>query len=55
MSPPLLLHFVPSVSGRAVALAGDGNVTLLHVNETHESEYQSVFQVILFLSLFVNK
>ncbi|CAG9562072.1 unnamed protein product [Danaus chrysippus] len=45
VSPPLLLHFVPSVSGRAVALAGDGNVTLLHVNETHESEYQSVFQV----------
>nr|XP_026492192.1 PAN2-PAN3 deadenylation complex catalytic subunit PAN2 [Vanessa tameamea] len=45
VSPPLLLHFVPAVSGRAVALAGDGHVTLFHVNEAHESEYQSVFQV----------
>lgn len=47
VSPPLLLHFVPAVSGRAVALAGDGHVTLFHVNGAHESEYQSVFQVSL--------
>ncbi|CAH0715721.1 unnamed protein product, partial [Brenthis ino] len=42
---PLLLHFLPAVSGRAVAVAGDGRVTLLRVNETHAAECQSVFQV----------
>ncbi|XP_041979017.1 PAN2-PAN3 deadenylation complex catalytic subunit PAN2 [Aricia agestis] len=42
--PPLLLHFVPAVSGRAVALGGDGNVALLHVNESHNVDH-SVFQV----------
>ncbi|XP_059049747.1 PAN2-PAN3 deadenylation complex catalytic subunit PAN2 [Achroia grisella] len=42
-SPPLLLHFLPAFSGRAVALSGDGHVALLHVNAPEES--QSVFQV----------
>lgn len=43
-SPPLLLHFLPAFSGRAVALAGDGHVALLHVNAPGSAE-QSVFQV----------
>lgn len=43
-SPPLLLHFVPAFSGRAVALSGDGHVALLHVN-SNENEEQSIFQV----------
>ncbi|XP_053609702.1 PAN2-PAN3 deadenylation complex catalytic subunit PAN2 isoform X2 [Plodia interpunctella] len=42
-SPPLLLHFLPAFSGRAVALSGDGHVALLHVNAPDEE--QSVFQV----------
>ncbi|KAJ0176776.1 hypothetical protein K1T71_007955 [Dendrolimus kikuchii] len=42
-SPPLLLHFLPAFSGRAVALSGDGHVALLHVNAPNEQ--QSVFQV----------
>ncbi|XP_060803415.1 PAN2-PAN3 deadenylation complex catalytic subunit PAN2 [Amyelois transitella] len=42
-SPPLLLHFLPAFSGRAVALSGDGHVALLHVNAPNED--QSVFQV----------
>ncbi|KPJ12896.1 PAB-dependent poly(A)-specific ribonuclease subunit 2, partial [Papilio machaon] len=40
---PLLLHFLPAFSGRAVALSGDGHVALLHVNAPQEK--QSVFQV----------
>ncbi|XP_049873516.1 PAN2-PAN3 deadenylation complex catalytic subunit PAN2 isoform X2 [Pectinophora gossypiella] len=43
-SPPLLLHFLPAFSGRAVALSGDGHVALLHVN-AGVNEEQSVFQV----------
>ncbi|XP_073956897.1 PAN2-PAN3 deadenylation complex catalytic subunit PAN2 isoform X2 [Choristoneura fumiferana] len=43
-APPLLLHYLPAFSGRAVALSGDGHVTLLHVN-SHTSENHSVFQV----------
>ncbi|XP_075977787.1 PAN2-PAN3 deadenylation complex catalytic subunit PAN2 isoform X2 [Anticarsia gemmatalis] len=43
-SPPLLLHFLPAFSGRAVALAGDGHVALLHVNAPDSAD-QSVFQV----------
>ncbi|XP_037294341.1 PAN2-PAN3 deadenylation complex catalytic subunit PAN2 isoform X2 [Manduca sexta] len=42
-SPPLLLHFLPAFSGRAVAVAGDGHVALLHVNAPDEK--QSVFRV----------
>lgn len=42
-SPPLLLHFLPAFSGRAVASAGDGLVALLHVNNAQED--QAVFQV----------
>lgn len=49
-SPPLLLHFVPAFSGRAVALSGDGHVALLHVN-SNENEEHSIFQV---GSLFLN-
>ncbi|XP_049694170.2 PAN2-PAN3 deadenylation complex catalytic subunit PAN2 isoform X2 [Helicoverpa armigera] len=44
VSPPLLLHFVPAFSGRAVALSGDGHVALLHVNAPNAAE-QSTFQV----------
>lgn len=44
-SPPLLLHFLPAFSGRAVALSGDGHVALLHVNSGNDE--QSVFQVCL--------
>ncbi|VVC95678.1 unnamed protein product [Leptidea sinapis] len=44
-SPPLLLHFLPSVSGKATALSSDGHVTILHVNEPSEADKQSVFQV----------
>ncbi|XP_013164352.1 PREDICTED: PAB-dependent poly(A)-specific ribonuclease subunit PAN2 isoform X1 [Papilio xuthus] len=40
---PLLLHFLPAFSGRAVALSGDGHVALLHVNAPEEK--QSIFQV----------
>ncbi|KAL0883341.1 hypothetical protein ABMA27_016748 [Loxostege sticticalis] len=43
-SPPLLLHFLPAFSGRAVALSADGHVALLHLNAAQE-ENQSVFQV----------
>lgn len=43
-SPPLLLHFLPAFSGRAVASAGDGHVALLHINDA--TEKQAVFQVI---------
>ncbi|CAH0398456.1 unnamed protein product [Chilo suppressalis] len=42
-SPPLLLHFLPAFSGRAVAVSGDGHVALLHVNQPAAN--QSVFQV----------
>ncbi|XP_023944660.2 PAN2-PAN3 deadenylation complex catalytic subunit PAN2 [Bicyclus anynana] len=45
MSPPQLLHFVPAVSGRAVAMASDGHVTVLDVNDSLKPESQSVFQV----------
>uniref|UniRef100_A0A2H1X1K5 SFRICE_013878 n=1 Tax=Spodoptera frugiperda TaxID=7108 RepID=A0A2H1X1K5_SPOFR len=44
VSPPLLLHFLPAFSGRAVALSGDGHVALLHVNAPNATEH-SVFQV----------
>ncbi|CAH4027147.1 unnamed protein product [Pieris brassicae] len=44
-SPPLLLHFLPSVSGRALAMASAGHVALLNVNNKSESGKQSVFQV----------
>ncbi|XP_068633249.1 PAN2-PAN3 deadenylation complex catalytic subunit PAN2 [Battus philenor] len=44
-APPLLLHFLPAFSGRAVALSGDGHVALLHVNTPNDIEKQSVFQV----------
>lgn len=44
-SPPLLLHFLPAFSGRAVAVSGDGHVALLHVNTPNETDRQSVFQV----------
>lgn len=44
-SPPFLLHFLPAVSGRALAMASAGHVALLHVNDRSESEKQSVFQV----------
>ncbi|XP_063825888.1 PAN2-PAN3 deadenylation complex catalytic subunit PAN2 [Ostrinia nubilalis] len=43
-SPPLLLHFLPAFSGRAVALSADGHVALLHLNAP-DTENQSVFQV----------
>lgn len=43
-SPPLLLHFLPAFSGRAVALSGDGHVALLHVNAPNAADH-SVFQV----------
>lgn len=49
-SPPLLLHFLPAFSGRAVALSGDGHVALLHVNAPNEQ--QSVFQVSFRSKLF---
>ncbi|KAJ2948950.1 hypothetical protein O0L34_g5888 [Tuta absoluta] len=42
-APPLLLHFLPAFSGRAVALSGDGHVSLLHVNANQHDH--SVFQV----------
>ncbi|XP_063624693.1 PAN2-PAN3 deadenylation complex catalytic subunit PAN2 [Cydia splendana] len=42
-APPLLLHYLPAFSGRAVALSGDGHVTLLHVNASDDNH--SVFQV----------
>ncbi|XP_004924145.2 PAN2-PAN3 deadenylation complex catalytic subunit PAN2 isoform X1 [Bombyx mori] len=42
-SPPLLLHFLPAFSGRAVAASGDGHVSLLHVNAPEER--QSIFKV----------
>lgn len=44
VSPPLLLHFLPAFSGRAVALSGDGHVALLHVNAPSGAEH-SMFQV----------
>ncbi|KAF9415411.1 hypothetical protein HW555_006938 [Spodoptera exigua] len=44
VSPPLLLHFLPAFSGRAVALSGDGHVALLHVNAPNAAEH-SMFQV----------
>ncbi|XP_038209667.1 PAN2-PAN3 deadenylation complex catalytic subunit PAN2 isoform X1 [Zerene cesonia] len=44
-SPPFLLHFLPAISGRALAMASAGHVALLHVNDRSESEKQSVFQV----------
>ncbi|XP_048478298.1 PAN2-PAN3 deadenylation complex catalytic subunit PAN2 [Plutella xylostella] len=40
-SPPLLLHFLPAFSGRAVAVAGDGHAAILRVNQ----EDYEVFQV----------
>ncbi|XP_013144008.1 PREDICTED: PAB-dependent poly(A)-specific ribonuclease subunit PAN2 isoform X2 [Papilio polytes] len=40
---PMLLHFLPAFSGRAVALSGDGHIALLHVNAPQEK--QSIFQV----------
>ncbi|KAL4707760.1 hypothetical protein ACJJTC_001706 [Scirpophaga incertulas] len=43
-SPPLLLHFLPAFSGRAVAVSGDGHVALLDVNAS-SAGIQSVFQV----------
>ncbi|CAG4940821.1 unnamed protein product [Parnassius apollo] len=44
-APPLLLHFLPAFSGRAVAVSGDGHVALLHVNIPDDVDKQSVFQV----------
>ncbi|CAK1556424.1 unnamed protein product [Leptosia nina] len=44
-SPPLLLHFLPSVSGRALAMASAGEVAMLNINNRSESDKQSVFQV----------
>uniref|UniRef100_S4PX52 PAB-dependent poly(A)-specific ribonuclease subunit 2 n=1 Tax=Pararge aegeria TaxID=116150 RepID=S4PX52_9NEOP len=45
VSPPQLLHFVPAVSGRAVAVASDGHVTVLDVNDALKPESQSVFKM----------
>lgn len=44
-SPPLLLHFIPAVSGRAIAVAGDGLVSLVRVSTPEEANKFTVFQV----------
>ncbi|GBP30870.1 PAN2-PAN3 deadenylation complex catalytic subunit PAN2 [Eumeta japonica] len=44
-APPLLLHFLPAVSGRAAAVAGDGQVAMLDLNAATDAQLHSHFQV----------
>lgn len=44
-SAPLLLHFLPAVSGKTIAVSGDGLVSVLDLNSASTCESNSMFQV----------